>query len=80
MENLEGVKVAILVDDGFEQVELTEPRQALDQAGAETRIVSPRAERVRGWNYTDWGDKFPVDVALTASSRTTSMRCCCRAV
>jgi protease I len=64
MENLQGVKVAILVDDGFEQVELTEPRQALDQAGAETRIVSPRAERVRGWNHTDWGDKFPVDVAL----------------
>ena len=39
-ENLEGLKVAILVDDGFEQVELIEPRKALDQAGAETRIVS----------------------------------------
>jgi protease I len=64
MENLEGLKVAILVDDGFEQVELTEPRKALDQAGAETRIVSPKAERVRGWNFTDWGDEFPVDVAL----------------
>jgi protease I len=63
-ENLKGVKVAILVEDGFEQVELTEPRKALDEAGAETRIVSPRNERVRGWNFTDWGDKFPVDVAL----------------
>lgn len=63
-ENLEGLKVAILVDDGFEQVELIEPRKALDQAGAETRIVSPKGEGVRGWNFTDWGDELPVDVPL----------------
>jgi protease I len=62
--NLEGLKVAILVDDGFEQVELVEPRKALDQAGAETRIVSPKSERVRGWDFTDWGDELPVDVSL----------------
>ena len=62
--NLDGLKVAMLVDDGFEQVELVEPRNALDEAGAETRIVSPKGERVRGWNFTDWGDEFPVDVAL----------------
>jgi protease I len=43
---------------------MVDPRKALDQAGAETRIVSPRTERVRGWNFTDWGDKFPVDVPL----------------
>ena len=42
--NLKGVKVAILVEDGFEQVELTEPRKALDEAGAETRIVSPKGD------------------------------------
>jgi len=64
MENLEGLKVAILVADGFEQVELVEPRKALDQAGAETQIVSPEDGRVRGWNFTDWGDKLPVDVPL----------------
>jgi protease I len=63
-EPITGLKVAILVADGFEQVELVEPRKALDQAGAETRIVSPKAERVRGWNFTDWGDQFMVDVAL----------------
>ena len=63
-ENLEGLKVAILVDDGFEQVELIEPRKALDQAGAETRIVSPKGERVRGWDFTDWGDELRVDVPL----------------
>lgn len=64
MENLEGLKVAILVDDGFERVELVEPRKALDQAGAETRIVSPKGEHVRSWNFTEWGDDFPVDVML----------------
>jgi protease I len=64
MDNLEGVKVAILVTDGFEQIELIEPRQALDEAGAETQVVSPRGERVRGWNFTDWGDEVAVDVPL----------------
>ncbi|MEG4944685.1 type 1 glutamine amidotransferase domain-containing protein [Microcoleus sp. F4-D5] len=63
-ENLKGLKVAILITDGFEQVEMTEPRKALDQASAETRIVSPKDDRVRAWNFTDWGDEFPVDVAL----------------
>lgn len=54
-ENLKGLKVAILITDGFEQVEMTEPRKALDQAGAETRIVSPKGDRVHAWNFTDWG-------------------------
>ena len=64
MENIAGMKVAILIEDGFEQVEMVEPRKALDQAGAETSIVSPRNEHVRAWNFTEWGDNFPVDVAL----------------
>jgi deglycase len=59
---LSGLRVAILVTDGFEQVELLEPRKALDDAGAETRVVSPKRDRVRGWNFTDWGDDVPVDV------------------
>ena len=64
MEKLKGVKVAILVTDGFEQVELTAPRKALDDAGADTSIISPKRDVVRGWNFTDWGDNFAVDVAL----------------
>jgi len=64
VENLKGLKVAILVEDGFEQVELVEPRKALNEAGAETRIVSPKPQRVRGWNHTDWGESLPVDVPL----------------
>jgi len=61
---LNGLKVAILVTDGFEQVEMTEPRKALDQAGAKTSIVSPKDGRVRAWKFTEWGDDFPVDVSL----------------
>lgn len=61
---LKRLKVAILVTDGFEQVELTEPRKALDAAGANTSIVAPKEGRVRGWKFTDWGDELPVDVVL----------------
>ena len=64
MERLKGKKIAILVADGFEQVELTEPRQALDRAGATTRIVSPARGRVKGWDHKDWGDELKVDEPL----------------
>ena len=63
-DTLTAIHVAILVTDGFEQVELTEPRNALDEAGASTKIVSPKQERVRAWNFTDWGIELPVDVDL----------------
>jgi protease I len=63
--NLDGLRVAILVTDGFEQVEMTEPRKALDAAGAKTSIVSPKDRRVRAWKFTEWGDEFPVDLPLT---------------
>ncbi len=66
-ENLKGLKVAILIDNGYEQVELIEPRKMLDQAGAVTRIVSTQGERVRGWNFTEWGDEVLVDVALDSA-------------
>jgi protease I len=61
---LAGKNVAILVADGFEQVEMTEPRHALEQEGAHTDLISPQKNEVRGWKKTEWGDKFPVDVSL----------------
>ena len=61
---LNGKKVAILVDQGFEQVELTQPRQAAETAGATTHLISPQSGQVKGWNHTDWGDSFPVDDPL----------------
>ena len=64
---LKDVRIAILVADGFEQVELTEPRKALDDAGAKTQIVSPSQDQVQGWNHFDKADRFRVDVPLTSA-------------
>ena len=61
---LEGKKIAIVVTDGFEQVELTEPKKALEEAGAETHVIALKEGEVKGWNHTDWGDKFKVDKAI----------------
>jgi protease I len=61
---LKNFNVAILVADGFEQVELVEPKKALEQAGATTKIVSPAGSEVQGWNHFDKADKFAVDVPL----------------
>src|SRR5947208_15468761 len=61
---LDGKKVAIVVTDGFEQVEMTKPREALEEAGAEKKIVSPKSGQIQGMNHADKGDKFDVDVPL----------------
>jgi len=63
-QNLNGKKVAILVEDGFEQIELTSPKEALEKAGAKTHIISPKRDKVKGWEHTQWGQEFPVDVSL----------------
>lgn len=66
--DLKGLRVAILVADGFEQKELTEPRKALDDAGAKTIVVSPVEGKVEGWNHYDKADKFDVDMPLNEAS------------
>jgi protease I len=65
MKPLQGKRVAILVTDGFEQIELESPRDALDDAGALTDIISTKPGMVRGWKHTEWGDQFEVDYILT---------------
>ena len=65
---LSGIRVAILVDDGFEQIELTSPMAALAAAGADVDIVSPAAQTVRSWNHTDWGRLFSVTRTLLESN------------
>lgn len=57
-------RVLILATDGFEQSELTGPRDALQAAGIETTVASPKAGEIKGWQHTDWGDAVPVDLAL----------------
>ena len=69
-EDLMGVKVAILVMNGFEQAELVKPRQALQEAGATTHIVSAEPKEGKGWDKDHWGDTFPVDVPLDQVDET----------
>ena len=66
-KDLTGKKIAILVDEGFEQVELIKPRKALDKIGAQTKIVSPQEGEVRGWNMKRWGKSVAVDVPLDSA-------------
>ena len=65
---LQGMKVAILATDGFEQVELLEPRKALKEAGAVTQVVSPKQGKIKGWNMKEWGQEVPVDMTLDAAN------------
>ena len=62
--NLKGKKVAILATDGFEQVELTEPKKALEQQGAATEVLAPKSGEIRGWKFKEWGDSVKVDKML----------------
>jgi protease I len=66
--SLSGKRVAIIATDGVEQVELLEPRKALDAAGAKTTVVSPKPDSIKGWNFTNWGDNIKVDVTLDKAS------------
>lgn len=67
-QNLNGKRIAILVTDGFEQVELTGPREALEQAGATTEILSRETGEITGWNHTTPADRFPVDRAFASAN------------
>lgn len=62
MAILTGKKVAILTENGFEEVELTSPKKALEDAGAEVAIVSPQKEKVKAWSHDHWSIEVPVDV------------------
>ncbi len=64
-DKLKDRHIAMLVDNGFEEEELTRPKQALEENGARVDIVSPADDRVRAWKHTDWGDEFPVDRPLS---------------
>jgi protease I len=64
MAKLTGKKVAILTENGFEEVELTSPKKALEEAGAEVKIVSPQKGKVKAWDHDHWSIELPVDVQL----------------
>lgn len=68
MTSLENKKVAILTDNGFEEVELTSPKQALEEAGAVVEIVSLQKDMVKAWNHDHWSIELPVTVQLDEAS------------
>jgi protease I len=62
--DLNGRTIAILATDGFEQSELTEPKRALEEAGATVHVIAPKSGTIRGWDKTDWGEEVAVDLDL----------------
>jgi deglycase len=63
-KELKGRRVAALVTKGFEQVELIDPKKALERVGAMVNVVAPEAGTVQGWDHTAWGQEVPVDETL----------------
>lgn len=67
-QNLNGRRVAIICTDGFEQIEMTSPREALEQAGAKCVLISPKDGEVQGFHHHDKADRFKVDLALSKAN------------
>ncbi len=65
MKELTDKKVAILSDNGFEEVELTSPKKAMEEAGIKVVIVSPQKEKIKGWDHDHWSIEIPVDVNVS---------------
>jgi protease I len=68
MATLSEKKIAILTENGFEEVELTSPKQALEQAGATVHIISPQSGKVKAWAHDHWSIEIPVDVQLSEAN------------
>jgi len=64
MNELQGKRIAIIVTDGFEQIELTSPREALEKAGAKCVLIAPKDGQVQGFKHHDKADKFKVELTL----------------
>lgn len=62
--NIKEMKVAVLTENGFEEVELTSPMNALEQAGATVHVISPQKEKVKAWDHDHWSIEVPVDKVL----------------
>lgn len=66
-KELNGKKIAFLATDGFEQLELTEPKKNLENAGATVQILSIKEGDIKGWDKTDWGSTVKVDRLVSAA-------------
>ncbi|MBO9203883.1 MULTISPECIES: type 1 glutamine amidotransferase domain-containing protein [Niastella] len=66
-QKLKGKRVAIITDNGFEEVELTSPLQALKEAGVNAQIISPEQDKVKAWDHDHWSKELPVDVQIDSA-------------
>jgi protease I len=66
--DVKGKKVAMLTEQGFEEVELTSPKKALEEAGVTVHVISPREGKVKAWNHDHWSIEVPVDVPLSQAN------------
>jgi len=66
--NIQGLRVAILATDGFEQSELLEPKKALEEAGADIKVVSLKSGQIKGWQKGNWGESVDVDLTVEKAS------------
>ncbi|MCS0501263.1 type 1 glutamine amidotransferase domain-containing protein [Ancylobacter mangrovi] len=67
MPNIHDARILVISAKGFEQAELTVPRDQLRSAGARVEVASPDGKPIRGWDKTDWGDTVPADLAIPAA-------------
>ena len=65
---LSGKRVAIITENGFEEVELTSPKKALEEAGAKVDIISPQKNKVKAWNHDHWSIELPVDKNISEAN------------
>jgi protease I len=68
MADLKGKRVAILVTEGFEQIEMTSPREALEKAGAKCLLISPKGGEVQAFKHHDRAERFKVDLELSKAN------------
>ena len=79
-KQLNGLRVAILATDGFEEAELLEPRKALEAAGAKTTVIAPKNGKIQGMKHDEKSDKVAVDSTFDSTlTLRTSTQCCFRA-
>jgi protease I len=67
-KQIQGKKVAVLTENGFEEVELTSPKKVLEEAGAIVHIISPQTDKVKAWDHDHWSIELPVDVPLSKAN------------
>lgn len=67
-KRLENKRIAILATNGFEESELSEPKNTLESFGATVDVVSPESDSIKSWKDGDWGSDFNVDVDLNEAN------------